>query len=94
MWGAAPKSASPQRTALNQQFGEGRALPLVADMSVAESENTGVAHYPDIDILVNNMRTYALSDFFSISDEDWRRMFDGAIQRQQSDAIIGIAQPG
>lgn len=62
--------------ALNQQFGDGRALPLVADMSVAGGENTAAARYPEIDILVNNMGTYALSDFFATSDEDWRRMFE------------------
>ena len=50
--------------ALNLQFGERRALPLAADMSVAGSENTAAAHYREIDILVNNRGAYALSDFF------------------------------
>jgi 3-oxoacyl-[acyl-carrier protein] reductase len=50
--------------ALNKRFGTGRALPLVTDMSVAGSENIAAAAYPSIDILVNNMGTYALSDSF------------------------------
>jgi 3-oxoacyl-[acyl-carrier protein] reductase len=62
--------------ALNQRFGAGRALPLVADMSVAGSEQAAAARYPAVDILVNNMGTYALSDFFATSDEDWQRMFE------------------
>jgi len=63
-------------TALNNRFGAGRALPLVADMSAAGSEKIAEEKYPSIDILVNNMGTYALSDFFSTSDEDWQRMFE------------------
>ncbi len=62
--------------ALNNRFSAGRVLPLVADMSMAGSENIAAAAYPFIDILVNNMGTYALSDFFSTSDEDWQRVFE------------------
>ncbi|WP_343731821.1 SDR family NAD(P)-dependent oxidoreductase [Duganella sp.] len=62
--------------ALNQRFGAGRALPLLADMSVAGSEQVAAARYPQVDILVNNMGTYALSDFFATSDADWQRMFE------------------
>lgn len=61
---------------LNARFGAGRALPLVADMSEAGAELTAVATYPHVDILVNNMGSYVLSDFFSTSDADWQRMFD------------------
>jgi 3-oxoacyl-[acyl-carrier protein] reductase len=62
--------------ALGERYGAGRALPLVADMSVAGSELAAAAAYPQVDILVNNMGTYALSDFFSTSDADWQAMFD------------------
>ncbi|MBB3239735.1 3-oxoacyl-[acyl-carrier protein] reductase [Pseudomonas sp. Tn43] len=61
---------------LNKRFGEGRALPLVADVSKAGGEAAAAAAYPQIDILINNMGTYELSDFFSTSDEDWQRMFE------------------
>lgn len=62
--------------ALNARFGAGRALPLVADMSVAGSEQAAASAYPQVDILVNNMGSYALSDFFSTSDEAWQAMFE------------------
>lgn len=61
---------------LANRFGEGRALPLVADLSTAAGATLASARYPDVDILINNMGTYALSDFFDTSDEDWQRMFE------------------
>jgi 3-oxoacyl-[acyl-carrier protein] reductase len=61
---------------LNKQFAGNRALPLAADFSVAGNEKIAAATYPQIDILVNNLGTYALSDFFETSDEDWERMFN------------------
>jgi 3-oxoacyl-[acyl-carrier protein] reductase len=42
---------------------------------VAGGEKIAAATYPQIDILVNNLGMYALSDFFSNSD-DWQRMFE------------------
>jgi 3-oxoacyl-[acyl-carrier protein] reductase len=53
-----------------------RALPLVADLGVAGSEKIAAKAYPEIDILVNNLGIYELSDFFSTSDDDWRRLFE------------------
>ena len=61
---------------LQERFGAGRVFPLVADMSVAGSEAIAAAQYPAVDILVNNMGTYPLSDFFVTSDEEWQRMFE------------------
>jgi 3-oxoacyl-[acyl-carrier protein] reductase len=63
-------------TTLNQRFPGTRALPLVADMSIPGSEQIAQASFPEIDILVNNMGTYALSDFFGTSDADWQHMFE------------------
>ena len=74
--GRSAASVEQAVAALNARFGAGRALPLVADMSVAGGEKIAVAAFPEVDILVNNMGTYALSDFFSTSDEDWQRMFE------------------
>ncbi|MGO4809336.1 SDR family NAD(P)-dependent oxidoreductase [Cupriavidus sp. 2MCAB6] len=62
--------------AFNARFGAGRSLALVADMSVAGSEKLAAEAFPEIDILVNNIGTYALSHFFSTSDADWQRIFD------------------
>src|SRR5688500_6600890 len=57
--------------ALADKYGAARVLPLALDLSVAGSEQAAAARYPDIDILVNNMGAYALSDFFGTSDADW-----------------------
>lgn len=65
-----------QVSELNQRFGGERALPLVADLSQPGGEKLAAATYPQIDILVNNLGTYELSDFFSTRDEDWQRMFE------------------
>jgi 3-oxoacyl-[acyl-carrier protein] reductase len=61
---------------LNKLFEGNRALPLATDLTVAGNEKIAAAAYPEIDILVNNLGTYALSDFFETSDEDWERMFN------------------
>lgn len=74
--GRSEATVTPAVAALTERFGPGRALPLVADMSLAGSEQTAASAYPQVDILVNNMGSYALSDFFSTSDADWQRMFD------------------
>jgi 3-oxoacyl-[acyl-carrier protein] reductase len=61
---------------LNGRLGGHRALPLAADFGMPGSEKIAAATYPQIDILVNNLGTYTLSDFFSTSDDDWRRLFE------------------
>ncbi|CAG9166207.1 SDR family NAD(P)-dependent oxidoreductase [Cupriavidus respiraculi] len=60
---------------LAARFGD-RVLPLVADLSTAAGAEIAAATYPSVDILVNNLGTYALSDFFATSDDDWKRMFE------------------
>lgn len=62
--------------AFNAIHGAQRALPLVADMSIAGGDQVALKAYQEVDILVNNVGTYVLQDFFALSDEDWRRMFD------------------
>jgi 3-oxoacyl-[acyl-carrier protein] reductase len=74
--GRSTASVETAVSTLGSRFGADRVLPLVADMSVAGSEQSAKQAYPEIDILVNNMGTYALSDFFTTSDEDWKAMFN------------------
>jgi 3-oxoacyl-[acyl-carrier protein] reductase len=61
---------------LNARFAGNRALPLVADLSVPGSEKLAAEAYPQVDILINNLGMYALSDFFETDDEAWQRMFE------------------
>jgi 3-oxoacyl-[acyl-carrier protein] reductase len=63
-------------TALAQRFDATRIKPLVADMAIAGAEEIARAAYPDIDILVNNLGRYELSDFFETTDADWEAMFN------------------
>lgn len=62
--------------ALNARFSGNRALPLVADFSAPGSDKVAAAVYPDVDILINNLGMYALSDFFETDDDAWQRMFE------------------
>lgn len=61
---------------LVEKHGAGRVLSLATDLSVPGAEQQAAAKFPEIDILVNNMGTYALNDFFSTTDADWHSMFE------------------
>ncbi|WP_338767730.1 SDR family oxidoreductase [Massilia sp. METH4] len=74
--GRSEATVAKAMTALRDRHGADRVLPLAIDLSVAGAEQEAAERYPRVDILVNNMGTYALSDFFETSDEDWQRMFD------------------
>jgi 3-oxoacyl-[acyl-carrier protein] reductase len=74
--GRSAATVTPAAAALAEKHGAGRVLSLVADLSVPGAEQQAAARFPTIDILVNNMGTYALHDFFSTTDEDWQRMFE------------------
>ena len=47
-----------------------------ADVGTAEGLDALVAVAPECDILVNNVGMYGPKDFFEITDEDWRQMFE------------------
>ncbi|MGA8117717.1 MAG: SDR family oxidoreductase [Actinocatenispora sp.] len=48
---------------------------VVADVGTAEGAATLVEELPDVDILVNNVGTYAVQRVFEIPDEEWLRLF-------------------
>ena len=62
--------------ALADKHGAERVLSLATDLSIPGSEQHAAAQFPQIDILVNNMGTYSLNDFFSTTDADWQAMFE------------------
>jgi 3-oxoacyl-[acyl-carrier protein] reductase len=74
--GRTTDAVMPVVESLNQRFGPNRAMPLAVDLSVSGNETLAAATYPEIDILVNNLGSYALKDFFALTDEDWRKMFE------------------
>jgi len=49
---------------------------LVADNGSAEGCRATISEYPEVDILVNNLGIYEVSDFFATSDSQWQRLFD------------------
>lgn len=49
---------------------------VVADVASAEGCAALVAAVPTVDILVNNVGIYAVSDFFETGDEVWQRFFE------------------
>jgi len=49
---------------------------VAADVSTAEGCRALVAAVPQVDILINNAGIYQPKDFFEISDEDWRNIFE------------------
>lgn len=74
--GRSEASVAPAVAALAEQYGSERVLPLATDLSLPGAEFQAAARYPEVDILVNNMGTYALNDFFSTTDADWQKMFE------------------
>ncbi|NYE63179.1 3-oxoacyl-[acyl-carrier protein] reductase [Duganella sp. 1224] len=74
--GRGEATVAPAVAALADKYGAARVQSLVADLSVPGTEQEAAARFPQVDILVNNMGTYALKDFFSMTDADWQAMFD------------------
>jgi len=71
-----------QRTVDTAVAALAKALPgaqlrgVAADVSTAEGCRALVAAVPQADILINNAGIYEPKDFFEISDEDWRNIFE------------------
>lgn len=74
--GRSEATVAPAVAALAERHGAERVLALATDLSVPGAERQAAAKFPQIDILVNNMGTYALNDFFSTTDTDWQSMFE------------------
>lgn len=49
---------------------------VAADVATAEGCDRLVAEVPQADILINNAGIYQPKDFFEISDEEWREIFE------------------
>lgn len=74
--GRSGATVDPAVATLANKYGAERVLSLVTDLSIAGAEQLAAAQFPEVDILVNNMGTYALNDFFSTTDADWQKMFE------------------
>ena len=49
---------------------------FAGDLATADAAAHLVAHFPAVDILVNNLGIFEPKPFEEIPDEDWRRFFD------------------
>jgi NAD(P)-dependent dehydrogenase (short-subunit alcohol dehydrogenase family) len=54
----------------------GEVLGFAGDLSTRACAEALVAHYPNIEILVNNLGIFEPKRFEDIPDEDWQRFFD------------------
>jgi len=46
------------------------------DLATADGAALAAKLHPDVDILVNNLGVYEVSDFFDITDEDWLKIIE------------------
>mgnify|MGYP003574902158 CR=1 FL=1 len=73
------RNADKTKTALEklqQQFPAGNITAITADFAKKEEVNKLLNELNDIDILINNVGVFGLSDFYEIPDEDWYSYFE------------------
>ncbi|HTU44313.1 MAG TPA: SDR family oxidoreductase [Bryobacteraceae bacterium] len=58
------------------QAAVGEVHGVVADLGTAEGVRETLTHFPDIDILVNNLGIFEPKPFEQITDKDWLRFFE------------------
>jgi NAD(P)-dependent dehydrogenase (short-subunit alcohol dehydrogenase family) len=61
---------------LNEAGVRGPAKGLAADLGSADGVRKAVEHFPDVEILVNNLGIFEPKAFEDISDVDWLRFFE------------------
>lgn len=61
---------------LIQEFPEADVLGIVADFAKKEDLNKLLEELEDIDILINNVGVFGISDFYELKDEDWYHYFE------------------
>ena len=58
------------------QAEQGKAVGFAGDLTQATVADTLLQHYPEVDILVNNLGIFEPKPFEEIPDADWLRFFD------------------
>ena len=51
-------------------------VPFAADLSAVEAADSAAAEFPNVEILVNNLGTYAIKPFEDITDSDWQWLIE------------------
>ncbi|HEX2112771.1 MAG TPA: SDR family oxidoreductase [Alphaproteobacteria bacterium] len=61
---------------IRQAVSAARVDGLAADAATAEGAEALRRHWPQVDVLVNNLGIFAPKPYFEIGDEEWLRFFD------------------
>lgn len=64
------------KTKLKQEFPEADVFGIAADFAKKEDINKLLDELEDIDILINNVGIFGISDFYELQDEDWYHYFE------------------
>ncbi len=81
------------RAKLDAAVAQTGARGVLADPATAEGAELLVAAVPEVDVLVNNLGIYEAKPFGDITDDDWRRFFDGS-RRPQSPRSVRTSRTG
>jgi 3-oxoacyl-[acyl-carrier protein] reductase len=61
---------------ITSDYPKAKLIELVADNGTAEGYAKTIKEHPDIDILINNLGIYEVTDFFDTTDEQWYHLFE------------------
>ncbi|GGH20513.1 SDR family NAD(P)-dependent oxidoreductase [Paenibacillus segetis] len=61
---------------IQDQHAGAKLKAAVADLGTEQGCQQVIEHFPDIDILINNLGIFKPAEFFDIPDEDWFRFFE------------------
>src|SRR2546428_9500663 len=75
--GRSEKSVAEAKGQIEQAVPDARIESFPGDLSTAAATETLLQRFPRVDILVNHLGIFEPKPFEDISDEDWRRVFEG-----------------
>ncbi|HWV73956.1 MAG TPA: SDR family NAD(P)-dependent oxidoreductase [Pseudosphingobacterium sp.] len=61
---------------IKTESGNDKVTGIVADFASVESINNLINELPEVDLLVNNVASFAPKAFADITDEDWLRFYE------------------
>ncbi|MGX7418903.1 SDR family NAD(P)-dependent oxidoreductase [Carnobacterium gallinarum] len=61
---------------LKEQYPMTNPLPAAFDIATIDGTNQLTKAFPEVDILVNNLGIFTNSDYFKLTDEDWKHYFE------------------
>src|SRR5258708_23586008 len=77
--GRSEKAVTEAKSQIDQTVPSARVETFAGDLSTAAATESLFQRFPLVDILVNNLGIFEPKPFEDISDEDWRRFFEGNV---------------